>query len=669
VEEVRELFPQLEVIEMIGRGGMGAVYKARQKELDRLVALKILPPGIGEDRAFADRFVREAKALAKLNHPNIVTLYEFDQADGLFYFMMEFVDGVNLRQLLHGGRLAPREALAIVPQICDALQYAHDHGIVHRDIKPENILLDRKGHVKVADFGVARLMGVEGEVPAVEGGPPASASVSLTEVGKVIGTPHYMAPEQKERPGEVDHRADIYSLGVVFYQMLTGELPGKRIEAPSKNFHLDVRLDEVVLRALEKEPALRYQQAGQFKTQIETIGTGGEPLASRPKTPVRMRRLAAYESCIDSRRLRDCWIWDSRIVLLMFLVPFIVASIAALALFSTLGPKAMFFQFLGSVGVIPGIVFLIVGRRVRSLKAKLSADHSEACEAVFLRRMNQQPGLAVLYEDRLEFIPVFGAKATFAFRDIVSVRDIQWFNGALLWWKAAFSFSAISNERIQLALPEPVARRWREYWASAPEVSTENQDQTTGQREQRQRASPSLARLALSSAGLSGVLGIVAFCLFPNPPAVLVWSILAAALLGVFLAIPARKSRAGKSAIICGGVNATIWCIVMFAANVIPSHSRSQSGSNRAWSSAPFREAIVSDAFDLDTGTSCDSSDVTRGNSLTDAAFPRWDWLISSNGVAWMRGAGADLLAVKDGLVGYAAIAHLGRFGDRENIS
>jgi serine/threonine protein kinase len=232
VEEVRKLFPHLEVIELIGRGGMGAVYKARQKELDRLVALKILPPGIGDDRAFADRFVREAKALAKLNHSNIVTLYEFDHTDGLFYFMMEFVDGVNLRQLLQAGRLAPREALAIVPQICDALQYAHDHGVVHRDIKPENILLDRKGRVKVADFGVARLMGIEGETPSGEGGPGASASMSLTEAGKVMGTPQYMAPEQVAHPAEVDHRADIYSLGIVFYQMLTGELPGHRIEAP-----------------------------------------------------------------------------------------------------------------------------------------------------------------------------------------------------------------------------------------------------------------------------------------------------------------------------------------------------------------------------------------------------------------------------------------------------
>src|SRR5262245_44924843 len=158
--ELSVKFPQLEIIGLVGSGGMGAVYQARQKELDRIVALKILPPGIGSDSAFADRFAREAKALARLNHSNVVTLYEFGPANGLVFFLMEFVDGVNLRQLLNAGRLAAREALAIVPQICDALQYAHDQGIVHRDIKPENILLDRRGHVKVADFGLARLMGL-----------------------------------------------------------------------------------------------------------------------------------------------------------------------------------------------------------------------------------------------------------------------------------------------------------------------------------------------------------------------------------------------------------------------------------------------------------------------------------------------------------------------------
>jgi len=282
-EELAAKFPQLEIIELIGHGGMGAVYKVRQKELDRIAALKILPPEVGLDPAFADRFTREARALAKLNHPGIVTLYEFGRAEGLFFFLMEYVDGVNLRQLLHTGRVSAREALAIVPQICDALQFAHDQGIVHRDIKPENLLLDRRGRVKVADFGLAKIMSAAGPTPPA--GPGDGATISsagaptakpalpgdLTDASKVMGTPQYMSPEQISAPGEVDHRADIYALGVVFYQMLTGELPGKKIEPPSRKVHVDVRLDEVVLRALEQKPELRYQQASVLKTQVETI--------------------------------------------------------------------------------------------------------------------------------------------------------------------------------------------------------------------------------------------------------------------------------------------------------------------------------------------------------------------------------------------------------------
>ena len=276
VEEIARLFPQLEVLELIGKGGMGAVYKARQKRLNRFVALKILPPGIGQEPAFAERFTREAQALARLNHPGIVTLYEFGETEGQFYFLMEFVDGVNLRQLLANSRVSTREALAIVPQICDALQFAHDQGIVHRDIKPENILMDRRGRVKVADFGLAKIIGSEATSPF--GVPPSGGSdrlkpelQTLTDAGKVMGTPQYMSPEQIQAPGEVDHRADIYALGVVFYQMLTGELPGKKIEPPSRKVHIDVRLDEIVLRALEKKPELRYQQVSEVKTLVETI--------------------------------------------------------------------------------------------------------------------------------------------------------------------------------------------------------------------------------------------------------------------------------------------------------------------------------------------------------------------------------------------------------------
>jgi serine/threonine protein kinase len=262
-------FPQLELIELLGRGGMGAVYKARQKELDRVVALKILPPGVGNDPAFAERFAREAKALARLNHPGIVTIYDFGRANGLYYFLMEFVDGLTLHQLLDGGRVSPREALAIVPQICDALQYAHDQGIVHRDIKPQNILLDRRGRVKVADFGLAKLVGIDGEAQTGIASPISSSA--LTEAGKIIGTPAYMAPEQAARPTQVDHRADIYALGVVFYQLLTGELPPKPLEPPSRKVHIDVRLDEVVLKAMEKMPERRYEQASQLKTAVESI--------------------------------------------------------------------------------------------------------------------------------------------------------------------------------------------------------------------------------------------------------------------------------------------------------------------------------------------------------------------------------------------------------------
>ncbi|MEI6656519.1 MAG: protein kinase, partial [Verrucomicrobiota bacterium] len=276
-DDLAARFPQFEILGLIGQGGMGAVYKVRQQQLDRIVALKILPPTIGQTAEFSNRFTREAKALAKLNHPGIVTLHEFGQADGLYFIVMEFVDGVNLRQLMATDRIAPRQALAIVPQICDALQFAHDHGIVHRDIKPENILLDRLGRVKVADFGIAKLVGAADDEEA-QRWPQTDATVA----GKIMGTPHYMAPEQLEHPSEVDHRADIYALGVVFYQMLTGELPGKDLQAPSRKVQIDVRLDEIVLRAMAKDPELRYQQASVMRTRVEGLEQGAPPPALPP---------------------------------------------------------------------------------------------------------------------------------------------------------------------------------------------------------------------------------------------------------------------------------------------------------------------------------------------------------------------------------------------------
>ncbi len=281
-EQIAPHFPQLEIFECLGRGGMGVVYRARQRALNRIVALKLLAPERVGDAKFAERFAREAQALAALNHPNIVTIYDFGQAGGFYYLLMEFVDGANLRRLLRERKFTPEEALTIVPPLCDALQYAHDRGIVHRDIKPENLLLDKAGRVKIADFGIAKMLGVGCDAAA------AGAALLGNATQTAVGTPGYSAPEQLASPQRVDNRADIYSLGVVFYELLTGELPGKPIEPPSRKVQIDARLDEVVLRALENEPGRRYQHASQVKTAVETIAgapSGAGPASASPSSP------------------------------------------------------------------------------------------------------------------------------------------------------------------------------------------------------------------------------------------------------------------------------------------------------------------------------------------------------------------------------------------------
>ena len=260
--EVNKLFPELEILDVIGHGGMGVVYKARQNNLGREVAVKLLSGKLMDDPAFAERFSREARAMAMLNHPNIISIYDFGQRGAWYYLVMEYVDGLNLRQLIQQTKIEPAEAMQIVPKLCDALQYAHDRGVVHRDIKPENVLVSQEGHVKIADFGLAKVTGLGGD------------QFTLTQSRQVMGTLNYMAPEQVERPLSVDHRADIYSLGVVIYELLTGELPLGRFSPPSQTIGVDVRLDDVVLRALEKEPARRYQQANEFKTGIQSVGGG-----------------------------------------------------------------------------------------------------------------------------------------------------------------------------------------------------------------------------------------------------------------------------------------------------------------------------------------------------------------------------------------------------------
>ncbi|MCX6879247.1 MAG: serine/threonine-protein kinase [Verrucomicrobia bacterium] len=262
VAELNRVLHGYEALKFIGAGGMGAVYQAQQVQLERIVALKLLPvaPG-GADPEFAERFRREALAMARLNHPNIVTVHDFGETtDGRFFLVMEFVEGTNLEHLIRSGQVTPAQALAIIPQICEGLQNAHASGIVHRDIKPANILIDTRGTVKITDFGLAKIL--DGE---------RSGYYTLTLDERTLGTFDYMAPEQMAFGGEVDHRADIYSLGVVFYELLTGQLPRGVFDPPSRKVSIDIRLDEIVLRAMQSEPSKRFQRIAEIKTRVEEI--------------------------------------------------------------------------------------------------------------------------------------------------------------------------------------------------------------------------------------------------------------------------------------------------------------------------------------------------------------------------------------------------------------
>ncbi len=269
VAEAARLFPNYEITEMIGRGGMGVVYKGRQTSLDRMVAIKLLPLEVSIDRDFGDRFVREARTMAKMNHPNIVSVFDFgNTTEGHLYFVMEFVEGTTLHHLIKSVGLKASQALEIIVRVCEALQYAHSEGVIHRDIKPANILVDTKGRVKVTDFGLARMD--TSKTPEEWG---------QTMTGMVLGTPDYMAPEQKKGI-RVDHRADIYSLGVMLYEMLCGEIPAGIFDPPSLRVAVDERIDQVVICAMQQEPDRRYASSGEMKTAVETIRD--TPLPQRP---------------------------------------------------------------------------------------------------------------------------------------------------------------------------------------------------------------------------------------------------------------------------------------------------------------------------------------------------------------------------------------------------
>jgi predicted Ser/Thr protein kinase len=296
VSQGRVELPGYELLEVLGRGGMGEVWLARQQSLARTVAVKLLPPRLAKDPEFVARFEKEATALAALSHPHIIQIIDRGVAGDHYFFVMEYVDGRSLREVMGVGRMAAPQGLRLLIQVARAIEYAHDKGIIHRDLKPENILVDGRGHAKVADFGLAGIRRPD-------------SHLNLTATAVAMGTLNYMAPEQRRDAKNVDGRADLFSLGVMLYEVLTGELPVGRFRLPSARVPgLDPRVDEVVGRLLENEPEARYATASEVCAALEAL-TGSSaapgllpPGASAASSPVSASVLEAV-----ARRLHLGW--------------------------------------------------------------------------------------------------------------------------------------------------------------------------------------------------------------------------------------------------------------------------------------------------------------------------------------------------------------------------
>jgi serine/threonine-protein kinase len=282
----------------LGAGGMADVYLAEDQELGRRVAIKILNGRHANDDQFIERFRREAKNAAALNHPNIVSIYDRGEAEDTYYIAMEFLDGRTLKELVVGRGAAPiNVAIEYARQILSALRFAHRHGIVHRDIKPHNVLVDGEGRVKVTDFGIAR-----------------AGTSQMTETGSIVGTAQYLSPEQA-RGGEVDPRSDLYSLGIVLYELLTGKTPfdgetpveiamkhlSNTPQPPSKlRPDIPPELDMVVMRALAKNPDDRYQSADEMEADLERVARGARVSAATVDTATQVLRRPATPSVAEA---------------------------------------------------------------------------------------------------------------------------------------------------------------------------------------------------------------------------------------------------------------------------------------------------------------------------------------------------------------------------------
>lgn len=286
------------ILAEIGSGGMGTVYKGLQPSLNRTVAIKVLPRGFSSDPELVARFLRESAAIATLNHPHIIQIIDRGEEKGLYYFVMEFMDGPSLEDLLKTGKLPSGEAVEIVCQIARALDYAHARGVIHRDLKPSNILLDRARQVaKLADFGIARL--------AAGGG-----DSTITESQQSLGTLNYMSPEQRRAAGTADRRSDIYALGVVFYQMLTGELPLGSFRLPShRDRRISPRIDGIVVKCLRTRPEERYATAQELLRDLAAERPREVPLKEEIRSAFsRLSRLRSPRDSASARRRRPGWL-------------------------------------------------------------------------------------------------------------------------------------------------------------------------------------------------------------------------------------------------------------------------------------------------------------------------------------------------------------------------
>ena len=283
LEELAALLPQYHFENLIAEGGMGAVYRAEQKSLGRHVAIKILPRSLTAEATYREQFKSEARLMGSLTYPHIVDIHDFGEAGDLLYIVMELLEGVTLYQRMRGEPLKQAEVVKILGQVCDALTAAHHKGVVHRDVKPENIFIEPGLRVKLGDFGIARQRRTDLE--SGESGESPQAAIS----GVRLGTPEYAAPELFDFQKHIDHRADIFSLGVVLYELLTGARPTGAFIAPSKRkAGVDKRFDDVVIRAMQFEPGDRYASTEEMKKELlRVLSVSSQPARSPAagKTP------------------------------------------------------------------------------------------------------------------------------------------------------------------------------------------------------------------------------------------------------------------------------------------------------------------------------------------------------------------------------------------------